>query len=238
MPDSSAYKRIQRITEFAWHCTSEDQLVAFLGNNICPFGELTAVGTAHLDDDGYIRVQTRFGFSESLQTPPPVHISADHPSVKALQEMKIQVIDMNRIHENHRDLPETVKPNSEYLVSIAMPVTMSKIYGFAFQRDIRKFDEYIPYLEFISSILSHWENMHSSKLISSLSKPIAMGQELTSRQEIIVALIKEGETNSSIAMNLGYSESLIRQETVSIYRKLGVNGRKELMDSNDVNNAT
>jgi DNA-binding CsgD family transcriptional regulator len=53
-------------------------------------------------------------------------------------------------------------------------------------------------------------------------------ESLSSREKRIVELIREGKTNPEIATELGYSESLIRQETVSIYRKLGVNGRKEL----------
>jgi DNA-binding CsgD family transcriptional regulator len=41
-------------------------------------------------------------------------------------------------------------------------------------------------------------------------------------------MIKDGKTNAHIAAQLGYSESLVRQETIIIYRKLGVGGRKEL----------
>ena len=51
---------------------------------------------------------------------------------------------------------------------------------------------------------------------------------LSNREERVLTLIREGKTNAQIAFELGYSESLIRQETVSIYRKLGVNGRKDL----------
>jgi DNA-binding NarL/FixJ family response regulator len=52
---------------------------------------------------------------------------------------------------------------------------------------------------------------------------------LTSRQWIILGAIRRGLTNSMIASELEFSESLIRQETVQIYRKMGVNGRKELL---------
>ena len=55
-----------------------------------------------------------------------------------------------------------------------------------------------------------------------------MGQKLTERQEIILLMIKEGLTNISIAERMGYSESLIRQETMVIYQKLGIDGRKEI----------
>jgi DNA-binding NarL/FixJ family response regulator len=41
-------------------------------------------------------------------------------------------------------------------------------------------------------------------------------------------LIQEGKTNRTIALSMGYSESLIRQETMVIYRKLGIEGRRDL----------
>lgn len=50
---------------------------------------------------------------------------------------------------------------------------------------------------------------------------------LTERQEVILRLIAEGRTNGDIAEILGYSESLIRQETIRIYALLGCNGRQE-----------
>ncbi|MDP1720301.1 MAG: LuxR C-terminal-related transcriptional regulator [Candidatus Nanopelagicaceae bacterium] len=52
---------------------------------------------------------------------------------------------------------------------------------------------------------------------------------LTPRQWIILGAIRRGLTNSAIASELEFSESLIRQETVQIYRKMGVSGRKELL---------
>lgn len=50
---------------------------------------------------------------------------------------------------------------------------------------------------------------------------------LTERQGIILKLIAEGRTNGDIAEILGYSESLIRQETIRIYAHLNCNGRGE-----------
>jgi DNA-binding CsgD family transcriptional regulator len=44
---------------------------------------------------------------------------------------------------------------------------------------------------------------------------------------LILKLIAEGRTNAAIADVLGYSESLIRQETIKIYAKLGCSGRNE-----------
>lgn len=52
-------------------------------------------------------------------------------------------------------------------------------------------------------------------------------EPLTERQNLILKLISEGRTNAAIADVLGYSESLIRQETIRIYANLGCSGRNE-----------
>jgi DNA-binding CsgD family transcriptional regulator len=52
-------------------------------------------------------------------------------------------------------------------------------------------------------------------------------EHLSERQEVILRLISEGRTNADIAQLLGYSESLIRQETIRIYAHLECDGRQE-----------
>lgn len=60
---------------------------------------------------------------------------------------------------------------------------------------------------------------HSSKVVRE--------NELTSRQLDILSMMASGLTNAQIAKNLLVSESTIRQETVRIYRALGVESRVE-----------
>ena len=55
----------------------------------------------------------------------------------------------------------------------------------------------------------------------------ANGEDLTSRQIKILDLMAEGMVNVEIARELMLSESTIRQETVRIYRALGVPNRSE-----------
>ena len=54
-------------------------------------------------------------------------------------------------------------------------------------------------------------------------------EDLTSRQLKILHHIAEGMTNSEISRQVLLSESSVRQETIKIYRALGVGGRKEAM---------
>jgi DNA-binding CsgD family transcriptional regulator len=52
-------------------------------------------------------------------------------------------------------------------------------------------------------------------------------EDLTERQRVILGHMAEGQTNAQIARVLMLSESSIRQETVRIYRALGVKSRVE-----------
>jgi len=49
--------------------------------------------------------------------------------------------------------------------------------------------------------------------------------ELTERQAVVLEHICAGRTNAQIAHLVGFSESTVRQETMAIYRTLGVDGR-------------
>jgi DNA-binding CsgD family transcriptional regulator len=56
---------------------------------------------------------------------------------------------------------------------------------------------------------------------------------LTARQWNVLDAVRRGKTNPEIAQDLGFSESLVRHETMKIYRQLAINGRKELIDLPD-----
>jgi len=58
-------------------------------------------------------------------------------------------------------------------------------------------------------------------------EPLAL-LPLTPRQWAIKDAMLRGLTNGAIAREMNFSESLIRHETIRIYSKLGINGRKEL----------
>lgn len=50
---------------------------------------------------------------------------------------------------------------------------------------------------------------------------------LSDRELMVLRLLAEGATNPAIASALNYSVSTVRNDTVSVYRKLGVSGRPE-----------
>ena len=64
---------------------------------------------------------------------------------------------------------------------------------------------------------------------NSVSKSRKQGA-LTERQILIKGLMEKGYTNTAIAEEIGYSESLVRQETMAIYATLNISGRRELLE--------
>ena len=86
------------------------------------------------------------------------------------------------------------------------------------------------YLRLVGSILAFKflrdlnlnENVRRSSTYQSNNK-------LTDRQSIITVEIANGLSNREIAAKIGYSESLVRQETIQIYKALQIVGRNELV---------
>ena len=92
-------------------------------------------------------------------------------------------------------------------------------------------------LSLLGSIVNLYLNLVDQELWnqskSKKRRSISPGQALTERQGLILKLMRDGQRNHEIAKVLGYSESLIRQETMAIYKKLGVPGRKSLTSAPD-----
>jgi len=66
-------------------------------------------------------------------------------------------------------------------------------------------------------ILDHTENIINGTEVD----------ELTPRQRTIFQMMQDGSTNDAIAKAIGYSESLVKAESVNIFKTLGLSGRKD-----------
>ena len=84
---------------------------------------------------------------------------------------------------------------------------------------------------FMSSIVSLLELRVAMAKGSNARKTLVSAPEgeveFTERQQRILERMQDGKTNKSIARELGFSESTIRQETLRLYRSLGVNSRED-----------
>ena len=206
---------------------STEQIASFLSKSFDPFGEICGVSVAKLQNDGVIYAEILVGFRTNLDQSQRMTISDDNPASIALRTGKSQLIDLTKGRLEYSDLPQ-IEKLMDYKTGIGLPVSESTVFGFALTTSIEQLEKHRDYFEVIKVVLTQF--MSRSRFESKTSSHLRSkgNQELTDRQKVILEMLKEGRTNGSIASVLGYSESLIRQETIIIYRKLGVSGRHEI----------
>ena len=222
-----ASDRLRLLVDFLLNFPTREQIVVHLSENICPKGEIAGVSTGRLDDSGNINFDFFHGFSVSHPQDLTVRITDDDPSAETLRSMKTKVINLHTIYDEFSEAM-ALPGITDYGTGLGFPATSRRLYVFAFVGENENFEDFMEYFECIRSILTFWETLEESKAIKQMSRPELRDKALTSRQARILEMISDGKTNATIATHLGYSESLIRQETIIIYRKLGVDGRREL----------
>ena len=79
--------RLQLLVDFIRLRPSLFQVVPFLSENVCPFGELAAISTAKLRTDGWIVTDFQHGFHEHTEFE-PVTIDMDAPGTQSLRHSK------------------------------------------------------------------------------------------------------------------------------------------------------
>jgi DNA-binding CsgD family transcriptional regulator len=207
---------------------------------VCPTGELARVYVGRLDNDGVIRTEAAFGYSLEVDVMNVVTpLELDRPMPDALRNRRVVVGNKEDILQTYRGyLPLDIR--SPWVSTAAVPTLGNIAFVFRLQCaiDSKEFAE--VYFRIVGALLSFYnfesaraknrvfDGVKASRKIE--NSRIQKGTPLTERQELIIELIQSQKTNSQIAHLLGYSESLIRQETIIIYQKLGVSGRRELIE--------
>ena len=107
------------------------------------------------------------------------------------------------------------------------------------KREVQPSAELMAFLATIGNVislrLSHDPRFKGCPFIARLDSSEIVDVEsrlhlLSARQHRVLELIHDGRTNALIAKELGFSESTVRQETIRIYEKLEVSGRREAAD--------
>lgn len=202
-------------------------ITAFLSEHISPDKSSCAISYSVVNDDGYFEVVASAGYGNvDFSTIPKIHVSADRPASIALRSMKLTIFSKRELEKF--DWWQNGKFVSQWNSLAVLPISTNKIYLVGFRTDITQIEDYLAYLRLVQDLLEI--NEGGQNLVKTKPSREIYDNNLSKRQELIVDLIKEGKTNMQIALDLGYSESLIRQETITIYRKLGIDGRKSLLD--------
>ena len=197
-------------------------LIAYLSNTASTSGLPVGIAAGSLYDNQNLVAEYAYGFSDNKSLIGLTRdLFQDTPASKALRTMQIIYLSYEDFSNQYHDFPAHLV--SEFAFGILIPVDMQRFYGFFLKEEDSSLARAEEYFECIQSML----NIYHS-LTYGMETQIGMS-ELTQRQRSILDLIRQNKSNPEIGNQLGYSESLIRQETISIYRKMGVHGRKDLV---------
>ena len=228
---------LMRLSNIADYLTIEKDLEAAVQHvalNACHSGKPSRFYVARLDSDLTLSHIASFGFDDAFLA---------HNSAFSLLTNKLlnQAIHSESIMIRNRDKKfrkefgdlQTTEDDEIWKSTVFMPLLPNFAATLSTQVTIPDEDQFRNYYSMLKSLFSlfiHQLDSHNaSKGRGQLRiKENLMGKELTERQALILDLMKSGMTNIAIASKMGYSESLIRQETMAIYQKLGIDGRKDL----------
>lgn len=218
-----------------------NELCALLATRVCPEGELVKVYFAKLHQDGYFRTVASFGYSkESKIHDYQVGLIRSVPMPDAYLRSEVVIFNKEELPLKYPEFQTIDRRSPWESVAITPTISGGLVFVFRLQVPLKKSRSTQLYFEAIAQILSFYRKgsqeisftvEESKKLeIESISPDNneLKDRPLTKRQRAIMALIQEGLTNSQIAGEIGYSESLVRQESVLIYAKLGIRGRVDL----------
>jgi DNA-binding CsgD family transcriptional regulator len=201
---------------------------------------------SELDSNGFTIPQASFGIElrQINGELPAFHIAERTPFTDAIRENRIVVI--NTLPQwpkpysalKKLGIPESVKSLITAPVEISgLPIGSLTTFSHArleLENELAEFVEAVAMILALAikgqrkfPILRSISDGHDFDEVAITPKLHEIDKDLSERQLLILKLIAEGRTNASIADVLGYSESLIRQETIKIYAKLNCSGRNE-----------
>ncbi len=213
---------------------SLESAIQGLALNVCFSGNTSRVFLGKFGQNLELKHELSFGFETEIIDS---HKYRDFLSSELLP-LAITKSDV-LIKEHNRDYLRSfeghigLKENSIWQSTVLMPLVPSFILALSVKVKLDQDKTTTDYFNAIFSIFnlflrSNKSLPESEKEIGSRVRHRSESTELTERQNLILKMIQSGDTNQIIAERMGYSESLIRQETISIYRKLGISGRRDL----------
>jgi DNA-binding CsgD family transcriptional regulator len=204
-----------------------DELTNFLSLKHCPSGEVSRVYFAKILNEKTLRIEAAHGFEpDNCFVGKEFELELGRPSGRAILENKI-MIEINK-PEYYIKYPAIRNAPIPYPWSSQISIPINNQYFMQCGRFVPMSDGDEIFYQNLQSLMQ----IYFSK-IGKVSLEIGdlFGKALTARQEKILDLMRAGMTNEDIATKIGYSPSLVKQETMLIFSKLGISGRKDLTNA-------
>lgn len=224
-------KEIAALTDFMSSAyRNTDELCKFLALSIFQNLNPKSIFVGEVDSSGALIHVSSFGFdNDEIQRWAKLSLALDIPITEAVLKNKCVVVSSPaEFLEKYPVASKLGVEDFDWKSCIAVPIVPYGVYFLVLQSKPKKDAEFEDFLRAVGHLLSL--SLRQRTRIQNLQIPAATSPTtLSPRQKLVMSLLAKGFTNAQIAQEIGYSESLVRQETIAIYAALKVSGRKELI---------
>lgn len=189
----------------------------------------SAIYLGEVVSDGHLELRSSFGFeTKYISQWTKIPLTLNIPLTYALRNEECIIHTRDEFFGDYPQLDELGTIDSKWEHCIASPIQSRGAYFLVLNGTPQRDEEFDFFLKSVGHLLALQlqKGSHEAHLVERVE---AVPTRLTARQELIRDLLVKGFTNYHIAQEIGYSESLVRQETIAIYSVMHVSGRKELM---------
>lgn len=195
--------------------------------------EVSSISLWKIDNNG--RIQLQFGFGTQHNSLKTLMIHDINPVTHSLRHNELQILsDSKKISSAHSNLRPLLAVHPKWQTALVCPISPLGFLFIIVKQNLEVTEEMELFLRIIGRVTfnnySEKENTTENHQDEQNRMEGPSHVKLTGRQLIILSLIEKGFTNEAIAREIGFSHSLVRQETVLLYRKMGVHSRKELVE--------
>ena len=208
----------------------------FLVLNVFTTIRASAVYAGEITKDGYIAPIGSFGLPEKTVTSwGNIPLTLHAPLTDSVKQNKIILLKRENAFEkypalkSYEGIPEVWE---SYLVCPTLPHGLLALTLDSSPKLSREFEEFLRTVSALVTLHSQKNNLKlKTKGNGENKRNTDKNGALNERQLLIRNLMEKGFSNPQIAREIGYSESLVRQETMAIFATLKVSGRKELLEN-------
>jgi DNA-binding CsgD family transcriptional regulator len=227
-------KKILAFSDFLAHEPhSYNEIAQFLAMNTFTEENASCIYIGELIETGVVCTLGGFGWSSTEYSSfIDLPIQSKYPLTESIRFNEVLLCNNDEMFKNEYPLMQMFQIRQDWVSGIAIPAY--PIGGIALFSPIKlqlpeaAQDFYVAIGSLLGLYASRLPKALVAVAITVKDKIDLPPIPLSDRQLVIASLLERGFNNAQIGLEIGYSESLIRQETVAIYRKLQVTGRKAL----------
>ena len=230
-------QKIEELSRFlAVRDSSKTDICKFLNFDLFSYLQCRALYFAQLSSDGSLYPDCHYGFKkDAVDNWGSFPLTFDMPITAAVKRNTcIAVNSPEQMYKAFPSMKSLKDLDHDWETIIAIPVHAYGVYSITTFQKVEVDADHERFLRTIGQLVtfafSKCDLLDQSKKKFAGNSLKSSREEMSPRQQMIHKLILKGFTNGQIGEEIGFSESLVRQETMAIYSILKVSGRKELLE--------